>query len=125
MTPLKKYKQSRIIIFTSHYMDEAEFFGDRVGKINEVTLTSKQLDFHSERAVLSKNFKLQVAMIEKRLMNKNGSTLKKLANVTCLSIIEKRTRSKNSKKEKKIGSCPKYAVLRVLSPNNISLNCIY
>ena len=32
---LKKYKQGRIIILTTHYMDEADILGDRVGIMNE------------------------------------------------------------------------------------------
>lgn len=32
---LKKYKQNRIIILTTHYMDEADILGDRVGIMNE------------------------------------------------------------------------------------------
>ena len=28
---LKKYKRDRIIILTTHYMDEAEVLGDRIG----------------------------------------------------------------------------------------------
>lgn len=28
---LKNYKQSRIIILTTHYMDEADILGDRIG----------------------------------------------------------------------------------------------
>ena len=28
---LKTYKQNRIIILTTHYMDEAEVLGDRIG----------------------------------------------------------------------------------------------
>jgi ATP-binding cassette subfamily A (ABC1) protein 3 len=32
---LKKYKQGRIIILTTHYMDEADILGDRIGIMNE------------------------------------------------------------------------------------------
>jgi len=32
---LKNYKQGRIIILTTHYMDEADILGDRVGIMNE------------------------------------------------------------------------------------------
>jgi ATP-binding cassette, subfamily A (ABC1), member 3 len=32
---LKRYKQGRIIILTTHYMDEADVLGDRVGIMNE------------------------------------------------------------------------------------------
>lgn len=32
---LKKYKQDRIIILTTHYMDEADILGDRIGIMNE------------------------------------------------------------------------------------------
>lgn len=32
---LKRYKQGRIIILTTHYMDEADILGDRVGIMNE------------------------------------------------------------------------------------------
>jgi len=32
---LKNYKQARIIILTTHYMDEADILGDRVGIMNE------------------------------------------------------------------------------------------
>ena len=30
-TMLKKYKKDRIILLTTHYMDEADILGDRVG----------------------------------------------------------------------------------------------
>lgn len=32
---LKNYKQGRIIILTTHYMDEADILGDRIGIMNE------------------------------------------------------------------------------------------
>ena len=32
---LKKYKEGRIIILTTHYMDEADILGDRIGIMNE------------------------------------------------------------------------------------------
>lgn len=32
---LKRYKQGRIIILTTHYMDEADILGDRIGIMNE------------------------------------------------------------------------------------------
>ena len=32
---LKKYKEGRVIILTTHYMDEADILGDRVGIMNE------------------------------------------------------------------------------------------
>ena len=32
---LKNYKQDRIIILTTHYMDEADILGDRIGIMNE------------------------------------------------------------------------------------------
>lgn len=32
---LKKYKQGRIIILTTHYMDEADILGDRIAIMNE------------------------------------------------------------------------------------------
>jgi len=32
---LKRYKEGRIIILTTHYMDEADILGDRVGIMNE------------------------------------------------------------------------------------------
>ena len=28
---LKNYKEDRIIVLTTHFMDEADFFGDRIG----------------------------------------------------------------------------------------------
>ncbi len=36
---LKKYKEGRIIILTTHYMDEADILGDRVGIMNEGEIT--------------------------------------------------------------------------------------
>jgi ATP-binding cassette, subfamily A (ABC1), member 3 len=36
---LKKYKDNRIIILTTHYMDEADILGDRIGIMNEGELT--------------------------------------------------------------------------------------
>jgi ATP-binding cassette, subfamily A (ABC1), member 3 len=36
---LKKYKDDRIIILTTHYMDEADILGDRIGIMNEGELT--------------------------------------------------------------------------------------
>ena len=36
---LKRYKENRIIILTTHYMDEADILGDRVGIMNEGELT--------------------------------------------------------------------------------------
>lgn len=32
---LKKYKQDRIIVLTTHYMDEADYLGDRIGIIGD------------------------------------------------------------------------------------------
>ena len=32
---LKNYKEGRVIILTTHYMDEADILGDRVGIMNE------------------------------------------------------------------------------------------
>lgn len=32
---LKNYKHGRIIILTTHYMDEADILGDRIGIMNE------------------------------------------------------------------------------------------
>jgi ATP-binding cassette, subfamily A (ABC1), member 3 len=32
---LKKYKKDRIIILTTHYMDEADILGDRIGIMAE------------------------------------------------------------------------------------------
>lgn len=32
---LKNYKQDRIIVLTTHFMDEADFLGDRIGIMGE------------------------------------------------------------------------------------------
>ena len=36
---LKKQKENRIIILTTHYMDEADILGDRIGIMNEGEIT--------------------------------------------------------------------------------------
>ncbi len=35
---LKKYKNDRIIVLTTHYMDEADYLGDRISILGEGTL---------------------------------------------------------------------------------------
>jgi ATP-binding cassette subfamily A (ABC1) protein 3 len=34
-TMLKNYKSQRIVILTTHFMDEADFLGDRIGIMGE------------------------------------------------------------------------------------------
>jgi len=36
---LKEYKQNRIIIITTHYMDEADILGDRIGIMSKGKMT--------------------------------------------------------------------------------------
>jgi len=36
---LKKYKKDKIIILTTHYMDEADYIGDRIAIMSEGKLT--------------------------------------------------------------------------------------
>lgn len=38
-TMLKKYKKDRIVILTTHYMDEADILGDRIGIMSNGRLT--------------------------------------------------------------------------------------
>ncbi len=35
---LKNYKNNRIVILTTHFMDEADFLGDRIGIMGEGVL---------------------------------------------------------------------------------------
>lgn len=35
---LKNYKQDRVILLTTHFMDEADYLGDRIGILNEGAL---------------------------------------------------------------------------------------
>ena len=35
---LKQYKQERIVILTTHYMDEADYLGDRIAIMGEGTI---------------------------------------------------------------------------------------
>ena len=36
---LKQYKKDRIILLTTHYMDEADILGDRIGVMHEGKMT--------------------------------------------------------------------------------------
>lgn len=36
---LKEYKKDRIIVLTTHYMDEADILGDRIGIMNKGKMT--------------------------------------------------------------------------------------
>jgi len=36
---LKKYKKDRIIVLTTHYMDEADILGDRIGIMSKGKMT--------------------------------------------------------------------------------------
>ena len=36
---LKEYKKDRIILLTTHYMDEADILGDRIGIMHEGKMT--------------------------------------------------------------------------------------
>ena len=36
---LKEYKKNRIVLLTTHYMDEADILGDRIGIMNQGSMT--------------------------------------------------------------------------------------
>jgi ATP-binding cassette subfamily A (ABC1) protein 3 len=74
---LREYRRNRIILLTTHYMDEADVLGDRIG-----IMTAGQLTCVGSSMFLKKRFgKGYKIFIQKKLDNQNNSELLKYFHV--------------------------------------------
>lgn len=86
---LKNYKQNRIIILTTHYMDEADILGDRIGIMTggQLVCLGSSLFLKNRYGVgynlkMVKKFKEDNLKIEKYLQQNLGMEINKLQEVS-------------------------------------------